>query len=105
RGILLANNGTSGSATGTGAVIVGGNGRLGGNGSVSGLVTVNANGIIGAGDPATNSGKGTLHTNGGLTILEGASLNFDLGAPGSSDLIDVTAGALALPVTNTPATV
>jgi autotransporter-associated beta strand protein len=104
RGTLLANNGTNGSATGTGPVSVGGNGRLGGNGSVSGLVTVAASGIVGAGDPATNSGIGTLRTNGGLTIQEGASLNFDLGAPGTSDLIDVTAGALALPATNTPST-
>jgi fibronectin-binding autotransporter adhesin len=101
RGILLANN-TSGSATGSGAISIGGNGTLGGKGSVDGLVTVSQFGIVAPGNPGIDNGIDTLTLKGGLTVLEGGKLNFDLGAPGTGDKIDLLASTLTLPATNLP---
>jgi autotransporter-associated beta strand protein len=101
RGTLLANN-TSGSATGSGAVSIGGNGTLGGKGSIDGLVTVDNFGIVAPGNPGVNNGIDTLTMKGGLTVLEGGNLNFDLAAPGTNDKIDLLTSALTLPATNLP---
>jgi fibronectin-binding autotransporter adhesin len=103
RGTLLANN-TSGSATGSGAVSVGGNGTLGGKGRVDGLVTVSNFGIVAPGNPGVNNGIDTLTLKGGLTVQEGGNLNFDLGAPGTGDKIDLLTSTLILPATSSPAT-
>jgi fibronectin-binding autotransporter adhesin len=103
RGTLLANN-TSGSASGTGAVSIGSNGTLGGKGSVDGLVTVNNFGIVAPGNPGVNNGIDTLTLKGGLTVLEGGNLNFDLGAPGTNDKIDLLSSTLILPATSLPST-
>jgi autotransporter-associated beta strand protein len=86
-GTLLANN-TSGSGTGTGAVLVNDGGTLGGTGSVAGLVTANSGGAIAPGA----GGIGTLTAAGGLTLETGSILNVDLGAPTMGDLLNVTGG-------------
>ena len=87
-GLVLANN-SSGSATGTGAVVVQSDGALGGTGSVSGAVTVNAGGAIAPG----SNGVGTVTFAGGLTLNNGALLNIQIGS--TNDKIAVT-GALIL---------
>ncbi len=69
----------------TGAVTVNG-GTLGGTGSVSGAATVNSDAHVAPG----SSGIGTLTLNGGLTLNAGSILDFELGAPGTSDLLNVT---------------
>ncbi len=96
RGRLYANN-TSGSATGSGGVTVGGNGTLAGNGSVDGLVTVSGFGIVAPGNPGVNNGIDTLGLKGGLTLSDGAVLNIDVGAPGTSDLINSSLAAVTFP--------
>ncbi len=73
-GGTLAVNNTSGSATGTGAVQVQGGATLAGNGSVAGAVSIAKGGVLSAG----NAGVGTL-TLGGLSLADGAVLNYDLG--------------------------
>ena len=60
-----------------------------GLGTVVGNVAVNSAGTISPGDPAVNSGIGTL-TIGGLTVNSSSSLNFDLSSPSLGDLINVT---------------
>jgi hypothetical protein len=87
-GLVLANN-TSGSATGTGAIVVNTNGALGGTGSASGAITVNSGGAI---SPGSN-GVGTVTFTGGLTMNAGAILNCDIGS--TNDKVAVT-GALVL---------
>ncbi len=89
-GTLLANN-SSGSATGTGGVVVSG-GTLGGTGSVGGDVLVNGSGAIRAGDAAVNGGIGTLNFGGNLE-LSGATADTDrlilqAGASGAADMND-----------------
>jgi autotransporter-associated beta strand protein len=69
-GALYANN-TSGSATGSGNVIVNG-GLLGGTGTINGAVTVNPDGIFQAGD-STATGPLTLGSS--LTIASGGQIN------------------------------
>ena len=59
-GVLRANNGATGSATGTGDVTVNAGGTFGGNGTITGAVTVNAGGTITAGADAGT--PGTLRT-------------------------------------------
>jgi autotransporter-associated beta strand protein len=87
-GLVLANN-ASGSATGTGAVVVNTNGALGGTGTISSAITVNAGGVI---SPGSN-GVGTVTMTGGLTLNSGAILNIEIGS--TNDKVAVT-GALAL---------
>ena len=84
-GILMVNN-LAGSGTGSGAVAVTG-GTLGGNGTIDGLITVSGTGHV---SPGTSIG--TLTAAGGLTLDAGSILDFELGAPGISDLI--TAGGI-----------
>ncbi|HTQ38104.1 MAG TPA: autotransporter-associated beta strand repeat-containing protein [Pirellulales bacterium] len=84
-GALYAGNASGSSATGTGAVTVGGNGILGGGnaggtaGFITGAVSLQSGGQLSPGIPAANgfSGFGTL-TVGGLTFATGSILNEDL---------------------------
>lgn len=62
-GTLFANN-TSGSATGSGAVLIQSGAGLGGTGIISGVVTLQLGGKLAPG----NSGIGTLTINGSLTL-------------------------------------
>ena len=66
----------------TSAVTVSG-GTLGGTGSVSGAVTVNNGGHLAPGASIESLGVGAL------TLNAGSVLDFELGAPGISDLVDV----------------
>ncbi|MDX1962398.1 MAG: hypothetical protein SFX18_04550, partial [Pirellulales bacterium] len=88
-GTILANNGISGSATGDDPVNVAANAGVGGIGAISGLVTVNPGGALNLGA----NGFGTLILRGGL-VLNSASLNFDLGLSGGSDMVQLHSTAL-----------
>jgi len=68
-GTLLVNN-TTGSGTGTGAVIVTG-ATLGGNGTLAGATTLNASGILAAGAAASTAGTLTLESS--LTLAGSGS--------------------------------
>lgn len=72
----------------TGPVAVNG-GTLGGTGSVTGVVTVNSGGRLAPGASIESLGVGSL------TFNAGAVLDFELGAPGIADRVDV-AGLLTL---------
>jgi GH25 family lysozyme M1 (1,4-beta-N-acetylmuramidase) len=76
----------------TGNVTVGGTGVLGGTGSMSGAVTVNSGGHVAPGsslDPLESFGVGALALN------AGSVLDFEFGAGGAADLMNVT-GLLTL---------
>jgi len=88
-GTLFVRN-TTGSATGTGEVIVNNGATLSGDGAVSGAVTINDGGHLTPG----NGGAGSLSV-GALTLTNGAILDFEFGlanAPGNplNDVVDVT---------------
>ncbi len=86
-GILLANN-TSGSATGTGRVMVNSRGTLGGTGSVAGPVTIAIGGTLAPGASAES-----LSLGGDLALESGSTLAIELGGTdqgGDYDFIDVT---------------
>jgi autotransporter-associated beta strand protein len=83
-GTLLVNN-ASGSGTGTGAVNVNSGGTLGGTGSIGGAVVVNSGGHI-----APGASIESLNVGGALTLSAGSILDFELAAPGNSDLINST---------------
>ncbi len=83
-GTLLVNNPT-GSGTGSGTVTVGAGATLGGNGSIGGLALIEAGAHL-----APGISPGTLTFNGGLTLQDGAILDFELGT--ASDLVDITGG-------------
>jgi autotransporter-associated beta strand protein len=72
-GELIADN-TSGSATGSGSVLVGNGATLSGYGSIAGATTVEAGATLAPGNSA-----GTLTFNGGLTLVNGTILQFGLG--------------------------
>jgi autotransporter-associated beta strand protein len=85
----LAVNNFSGSATGMGAVLVQGGATLAGSGSIAGAVSIAKGGVLSAG----NGGPGTL-TVGGLSLADGAVLNYDLGQANTvggplNDLVNV----------------
>ena len=87
-GTMIVSN-TSGSATGTGAVVVASGATLGGGGAISGDVT--ATGIIAPGE----AGIGTLSTgsvtwNGNTTSGIATDWKFDLGAADASDRLSIT---------------
>ena len=89
-GYLLVNN-TTGSGTGTGAVIINSGGTLAGTGTVTGPVTLNSGGAIEAGYNGVGHGtQGTL-TLGAVTWNGGGKVNLELGT--TSDLLALT-GAL-----------
>lgn len=89
-GTLRVNNST-GSGTGSGAVLVGANGTLAGAGTLSGLVTTTATTSV----IAPGNSPGTLTLSGGLDASAGTTFNFELGT--TSDLILTTTftGSLA----------
>ena len=63
---------------------------LGGNGTTAVAIKADgANSSITPGDPTVNGGIGTLTLNGGLTAIDGLTLNFVLNAAGESSLLDV----------------
>ncbi|MEX2308068.1 MAG: autotransporter-associated beta strand repeat-containing protein [Pirellulales bacterium] len=76
------------SATGTGAVAANNGGTLGGNGGVGGPITVASGGHLAPG-PATGTTIGTLSVLNALSLGSGSNLDMDLGAPGTSDRIDM----------------
>jgi hypothetical protein len=100
-GLLLVNNGSNGSATGTGPIGIGGPGILGGNGTVSTnsparFIDVGYNAAISPGDagPGTLNIKSTsaIHGSGfnSTVWFEGnAALIVDINPKGSSDLINL----------------
>ena len=77
-GVLRANNGSSGSATGTSSITIQG-GTLGGNGTVTGTVTL-ASGAIAAGADDSTTGK---LTTGSETWNGGAAYKWKIGNLGS----------------------
>ena len=92
---------SSGSATGTGSVIVKSNGLLGGTGNISGAVTVQSNGTISAGQ---SSLVGTLKLAGNLSIQGGGILLAEVNADNNtSDLLSVagttTLGGITINIT------
>lgn len=84
-GTLLANN-SAGSATGTGLVTVSAGATLGGGGLIEGPVVLENGASVAPGD-----GVGTLTLSGGLTLVDGAVFNFQLGWS-ASDLLRLTGG-------------
>ena len=94
-GTLLANN-TTGSAAGSGAVVVNG-GTLGGTGSIAGSVTLNTSGVLSPGASIESLATGAL------TLNTGSSFLYELNTTGlgTADLLDVNGnldlnGAVAL---------
>jgi autotransporter-associated beta strand protein len=67
-GTLKANN-TSGSATGTGAIVVNSGGTLAGTGAVTGAVTVNSGGTLSPGASVESLNMGALTFTGTSTLL------------------------------------
>ncbi len=72
-------------------------GSLGGIGSLASNVTVGPGGAIAPGD----GGIGTFTINGALTFNAGSTLNLELGAPGTSDLIQLAGGVVSATGTTT----
>ncbi len=81
-GRMLVNN-TNGSGTGSGPVTVTA-GMLGGTGSIAGTVTVESGAHIAPGASIESLDVGSL------VLISGAILDFELGALGTSDLLNVT---------------
>lgn len=82
-GTLKANN-LTGSATGTGAVLVSSGATLGGTGTITGPVTLASGGILAAGNSV-----GTLNL-GSLTISSGAVMKYEFNNSPAHDLVNVT---------------
>ena len=78
-GSLLANNAT-GSATGTGPIIVNSTGTLGGNGTVSSTISVASGATLAPG----SAGVGTLNSN-DVTLSSGSNFNVTISAAGSTE--------------------
>ncbi len=72
-------------------------GRLGGTGTVNSSVTAGAtrSSVLTPGDPATANGIGTLNVVGDVALAENATLEVQLGSPGSGDRLALS-GALAI---------
>ena len=97
-GELLVNN-TSGSATGTGSISIGGAsaGSFGGNGFVTGDIVANTGGNV---IPGTFGGTsiatytpGTITTSGNLTLHSGSGVSLKIASSSSYDSIALTGGA------------
>lgn len=84
----------NGSNTGAGAVNINSSSVLGGTGGVKGPLTITADVASGAtlapGSPDINSGIGTFTAGTTMTVNSNSTLNFDLGAAGAHDQINVT---------------
>jgi autotransporter-associated beta strand protein len=90
-GLTTVNGGTL-SITGSiaGGAVVNDGGTLQGLGTIGGLVTVNAGGIL-----APGTSPGTL-TIGGLAMLPGSTLNFEIGNPQRDHVVISGGGAVSL---------
>lgn len=97
-GALYANN-TSGSALGTVAVQVKNGATLGGTGSIGGVTTFESGSYLA---PGVAGAPGTLTFTNGLTLNDGAILDFRLG--GKSDMVLVTGGTFTGPASEAGAT-
>lgn len=82
-GTLRVNN-TSGSATGTGPVVVQSSGTLGGTGSIAGQVTVNAGGTISPGNST-----GTLSLNNSITMSAASTYLVEINSVSLFDRLSV----------------
>jgi autotransporter-associated beta strand protein len=106
-GTLAANN-TSGSATGTGAIVVNSGGTLAGTGSVSGAVTVNSGGKLSPGASPESLAVGALSLMAGSAFIYeiNSSLSFAAGADlvnvalGGNTVIDTTGAGVTLSVSD-----
>jgi autotransporter-associated beta strand protein len=93
-GTLKANN-TSGSGTGTGAVVVNSGGTLAGTGAVSGAVTVNSGGTLSPGASVESLGVGPLTLAGASTLKY--EINSSVALNVAADLVNVaTGGAVSI---------
>lgn len=81
-GTLIINNPT-GSATGSGDLLVANGATLAGSGSVDGLVTINDGATLNPG----NGNPGTFKINTGLVLGGGTILNFELGTTGDQVVV------------------
>jgi len=110
-GTLNANNAT-GSATGTGAIVVNSGGTLAGTGAVSGGVTVNSGGNLSPGASPESLAVGALSLMAGSTFIYeiNSSLSFAVGADlvnvalGGNTVIDTTGAGVSLSVSDLAAT-
>jgi hypothetical protein len=95
RGVLLANNSSGGSGTGSGAVIVNANATLGGSGTIAGPVSVSGSISPGPGAGQLTLGNGLDLSGGGTYAWELAANNTNL--PGLNySVLAVTGGNLVL---------
>lgn len=96
-GTLLVGNGNNGSATGTGALLVGSSGTIGGSGNLltgtsqTSSFTINGHVIVGNGSDATSSLKIAAPSSGTVDgTLSGANLTFNLdSASAHANLLDL----------------
>ena len=89
-GGILAIANTSGSATGTGNVVINSGGTLSGNGAISGQLALNSGGSL---DPGLQSGGGMV--TGAMTWNGGGAMAMQLGADApDSDQLDVIGSLL-----------
>ena len=91
-GLVVSN--TTGSGVGTGALVIQSGAFLRGTGIVGGATTIDAGGILGAGDFVGNLSitAGNLTFTNGLTLNDGAIFKFKLGT--ASDKISLIGGVL-----------
>lgn len=94
---MLVTANSTGSALGTGGVVVANSGRLGGSGSFTGPLTIDAGGVLAPGNsPGTLSSGDTTFAGGGSYVWEVNDVN---GVAGTNwDLLDVT-GTLTIDAT------
>ncbi len=87
-GVLVVNN-TTGSGTGSGAVVVKSGGTLGGTGTIGGATTIEAGGVL-----APGTSVGALNLLGDLTFDAGSFFDIDIQSdgqgPGIADLVDMS---------------
>ena len=98
-GRLLVDGDPAVSQTGSGLVAVNNGGTLGGTGGVGGAITVASGGHLAPG-LRTGATIGTLSALNTVSLASGSSLDIGLGAPGTSDRIDMPSffGSFALTV-------
>lgn len=97
-GRLFVSNSNSGeSGTGTGPVAIQTGAQLRGIGFISGATTIESGASLG---PGTTNNPGTLTFTGGLSLLAGSTVSFQLGTL-SSDKISVLGGVLSGPASGT----
>ena len=100
-GKLLVTNST-GSATGSGAVVVNDGTTFGGTGLISGALIINGGGSVspGASPGQLQVGGGTTFASGGRYVFE---INNTVGAPGTNwDLLSISGGLTISATVNTP---